>query len=102
MKRVEWWRKYGFAALLLMHSLAKAAKEDRDINELSGKMIRTFYDENKTRQFCIVPLEAALADYENIVDSRTRTGAPALERELNTTVKRLGEEHARPVASFLP
>lgn len=61
-----------------------------------------FYDENKTRQFYIVPLEAALADYENIVDSRTKTGALALERERNTTVKRLGEEHARPVASFLP
>lgn len=61
-----------------------------------------FYDENKARQFHIVPLEAAIADYENVVDSRTKTGLPALERERNTTIKRLGEDYARPIDSFLP
>ncbi|MDO4571971.1 MAG: CapA family protein [Clostridia bacterium] len=60
-----------------------------------------FYDENRARQFYIIPIEAALADFENVVDSRTRTGAAALEREWRVITDRLGTEAATPVVSFL-
>lgn len=61
-----------------------------------------FYDENRARQFRIIPIEAALADFAGVVDSRTKTGEPALARELKVIINRLGTEGALPVVSFIP